>query len=278
MFKDLLVPITNTSGDAHAVAAAAALAGEGNGHLTLLEFVDLPMPVPGPWGSGELALGEIYDSFRAEAEKDAQAWKERLAREAPDLPSGVRVIESIASESATEAARQARYADLSVIPMAGDQGREALVIREFFNSLLLESGRPVLLVPAAPVWRKPRHVVVAWQPKREATRAIHDAMPFLRAAESVDLVEVGDERDEEGPSPGSDIAAHLARHGVKVRAVLLPAGDSVSASLLAHAHATGAGLIVTGGFGHSRFREWVMGGVTADLLATPCAMPILFSH
>jgi nucleotide-binding universal stress UspA family protein len=281
MIKDLVVPITDTAGDANAVAVAIALATQENAHLAVLEFVNLPMPPTGPWGSGELGLGDLYNKFRDEAEKDAALWRERLSREAISLSSEVRVIESLFTESSDLAALHARYADLAVMTMATDTVRDASTIRDFFTSLLLESGRPVLLVPPGYAWRPTKHVVVAWQAKREAARALHDAMPFLRAAESIDVLEVGEAVGEagDGQLPGADIATHLARHGLKVRVVVhLSVAESVGASLVMHAQDTGAELIVAGGYGHSRVREWILGGVTRELLSGACPVPILFSH
>jgi nucleotide-binding universal stress UspA family protein len=281
MIKDLVVPITNTAGDANAVAAAVALATQENAHLALLEFVNLPMPPAGPWGGGDLGLGDLYNTFRDDAENDAIAWRERLSREVVTLSSEVRVIESLFMESPDIAALHARYTDLAVMTMATDLVRDAPTIRDFFASLLLESGRPLLLIPPGHAWRPPRHVVVAWQAKREAARALHDAMPFLHEAESIDVLEVGETWGDggDGPQPGADIAAHLARHGLKVRVVLRPwHADSVALSLVRHAQDTGAELIVAGGYGHSRFREWVLGGVTRELLSGTCSVPFLFSH
>ena len=281
MLRDLVVPITNTAGDADAVAVAIALATHQNAHLALLEFVNLPMPLAGPWGNGELALGEIYDSFRVEAETDAAAWRERLSREAIALSSEVRIVESLYTESSSSAALHARYSDMAVMTMGTGQVRDTTIVRDFFTSLLLESGRPVLLVPSGFAWRPARHVVVAWQPTREATRALHDAMPLLQMADSIDVLEIGETRGEEGDGqqPGADIAAHLARHGLNVRVVVRPWHvDSIALALQRHAQDSGAELIVAGGYGHSRFREWVLGGVTRDLLSSTCKVPILFSH
>ena len=281
MFKDLIVPVTNTPGDANAIAAATALAIHANAHLALLEFANLPILPVGPWGSGEIGIGEIYGQIRDEAEHDAAAWRERLSREVISLSFEVRVVESIADGSSNLAALHARCSDLSVMTMATDFVRDMPIIRDFFASLLLDSGRPVLLVPPGFGWRPAKRIVVAWQPRCEATRALHDAMPFLHAAESVDVLEVDEVADEDASrfQPGVDIAAHLARHGLKARVVMQPQqGDSVALQLVRHAQDTGAELIVAGGFGHSRLREWVLGGVTRDLLSGMCPVPILFSH
>jgi nucleotide-binding universal stress UspA family protein len=279
MIKDVLVPITNTAGDANALAAAIALAAHEDAHLNVLECVNLPLPPYGPWGNGDLELGEIYAKCRVEAEADAVAWRERLAREAPS--SEVRVIESVFTESAGLAAQHARCSDIIVMTMATGVLGDAMIIRDFFTTLLLESGRPVLLVPPDYAWRPAKHAVIAWRPTREATRALHDAMPLLRAAEWVDVLEVDIANDEacDSPPPGGDPTTHLRRHGLKARAVSCRShGGSVASALIKHTQDSGADLLIAGGYGHSRFREWVLGGATRELLSGACSVPILLSH
>lgn len=279
MLKDLLVPVTDTPGDTAAVDCAAAIAAARGARLTLLEFVNLPVPIAEPWGGGDMALGELYGTFRSEAGQQAQQWKERLASRAPAVAAEVRLVESFVFDGPAQAALHARYADLALLPMVEDAAKDGASLRAFFTSLLLESGRPVLLVPNGHVWREPQRAVLAWQPRREATRALHDALAIMPGPVSFDVVQIGDGDDDEGHRPGDDIAAHLQRHGMQARAVTLAAGKAAIAStLVGHAQSVQADLIIAGGYGHSRFREWVMGGVTADLIARPCPIPILFSH
>lgn len=277
MIKDLLVPLTNAQGDASAVAAAVLIANRNGAHLSLLEFVNMPMLPTGPWGGGEVGLGDLYTKLREDAEADAAAWRERLSREDPSLSCEVRIVDSLSDEAPRQAALHAHYVDLTVMAMASSHARDESIVSDFFASLLLDSGRPLLLIPPGYTWTPATHIVVAWQPKREATRALHDAMPFLHDAATIDVLEVGG--DGSGALPGADIAAHLARHGLRVEVAMRQGKDASEASaLVAHARESGAGLIVAGGYGHSRMREWVMGGVTRELLIGACPVPILFSH
>ena len=129
--------------------------------------------------------------------------------------------------------------------------------------------------------RLPAHrVVIAWRPSRESARAIHDALPLLRLADEVDVLvidAVGGELSH-GEEPGADVAAHLARNGIKVSVVRRDSGSRPVASiLLEHARETMAQMIVAGGYGHSRLREWALGGVTRELLMS-APIPVLFSH
>jgi hypothetical protein len=279
MIKDVMVPITNTAGDANALASAIALATHADARLNVLEFVNLPLPPPGPWGSGDFQLGGIYTKCRIEAEADAVAWRHRLAKES--ILSEVRVIECVFTDSANQASRHAHCSDLIVMTMATGILGDTSIISDFFTSLLLETGRPVLLVPPNVAWRPAKHVVLAWRPTREATRAVHDAMPLLRGAESIDVLEVDQEGDKEcdGFAPGGCIAAHLGHHGLTAQVVPCQSGGkSIASSLIKHAQDTNADLLVAGGYGHSRFREWVLGGATRELLSGTSSVPILFSH
>lgn len=277
MYRDLVVPITGTPGDAAAVACACGIAAQFEARLAVLVFTSLPLPLAGPWGDTEYGFAEFCERVRANVAAEAEGWRAKLAQASATLSWDVRVVDSLYPESPGLAALHARYADLVVMAAPADPATDAAPVRSFFAPLLLASGRPVLLAPPAPAWRTPRHAVVAWQPRREAARAVHDALPLLAAAGSVDLLTIGDDRDE--PEPGADISAHLARHGLNVRDVARPCGSgSVAAAILAHARESGADLVVAGGYGHSRLREWALGGVTRELTSGSSPLPILFSH
>lgn len=150
-----------------------------------------------------------------------------------------------------------------------------------FSELLMGSGRPVLVVPANFSRRGPiGHVVVAWTPTREAARALHDALPVLHAAASVDLLQLDPPAQlasAEGPQI-ADIVLHLQRHGLKVnRLARQRQAQSVADALLRHAEDAHADLLVAGGYGHSRLQEWSLGGTTRELLRHS-PIPLLFSH
>lgn len=281
MLKDIVLPLTGTPGDSNAVAAALDLAAAENAHLALLELVNLPVPVPGPWGMvPDASMASLYEELRAQSEKRAAAWREKLKSAA--VLGEVRVVESLFVEPPRTAAINARYADISIITGAtpGDAD-SAAAIHPFFSELLMESGGPVLVIP--PTCRPgipAGHAVVAWRPTPEAARALRDALPLLRRAATVDVVVVDPRTGEagDGEQPGADIANHLARQGLKVSVVQLERGSrSVAATLLEQARSSGADLLVAGGYGHSRLREWALGGATRDLLEN-AHLPVLFSH
>lgn len=279
MFKDILIPYVNEDSLEAPLRAAVALAEAGGGHLAVLVTVDVPTPMPSDWGA---MAYDVYARLHEEARKRAQARAEAVrARFAHAVPSfEVRTAEAVSLYPQNTAAMHARYADLTVLP-AMRRDRDDLALHDHFHDVLRHSGRPVLVVPeGASLNVPPKRAVIAWKPTRESARAVADAMPLLRRAGSVDVVVIDPAVGESahGGEPGADIAAHLARHGLRVEVTVRPSMNfSVAYALLDHARTVGADLLVAGGYGHSRLREAVLGGSTRELLET-AHLPVLFSH
>jgi nucleotide-binding universal stress UspA family protein len=159
---------------------------------------------------------------------------------------------------------QARLHDLTVI----DAEPEALLPdRGLIETLLMDSGRPLLIVPPGQEVFRARRIILAWDGSGRAARSVADALPLLRAAETVEVVAVTGEKDLADTVTGADIAPHLSRHGVHVEVRPLPAlnGD-VAETLRNHATLIHADMIVMGSYVHSRLRDLVFGGVTQSLL------------
>lgn len=167
----------------------------------------------------------------------------------------------------------ARYSDLVVLGQ-GDVDDEGLMV----GDVLIGAGRPVLVVPRVGTYTAPfRKVMIAWNGTREATRAVHDAMPLLQAADHVDVVVFNPHQAGNG-LPGQDIAKHLARHGVHVTAMADHVPDlSIGEAILSRLADQGSDLLVMGGYGHSRLREFVFGGATNDVLRS-MTVPTFMSH
>ena len=122
------------------------------------------------------------------------------------------------------------------------------------------------------------NVLACWDGSRAATRAIADAMPLLQKAGRVELIIVANERGKQDEIEGADMGGHLARHGLKVEVNRTVSGDiDVADALLSHAADAGTDFIVMGGYGHSRLREFVLGGVTRSIFRSMTA-PVLMSH
>jgi nucleotide-binding universal stress UspA family protein len=145
--------------------------------------------------------------------------------------------------------------------------------------VLFESGRPVIFVPfIQKVALKLDRVMVCWDGSRTATRAVADAMPFLQKAGQVEIVMIGAKPAHEDEIPGVDLGQHLARHGleVSIRRITSPDID-VASTILSYAADTCADFIVMGGYGHSRLREFILGGATSAMLRS-MTVPVLMSH
>jgi nucleotide-binding universal stress UspA family protein len=169
-----------------------------------------------------------------------------------------------------------RTADLIVTGRAGenDQGADLSTIHD----VLFGAGVPIVIVPAMPAGQIGRRVVIAWNGSRESARAVQDALPILECAESVNVVCVDQASPGSNLPPGAELARYLGCHGVEaqldnIRDSTLTVGDTI----LGHIKDLGADLLVMGAYGHSRLREFVLGGVTKRVLAH-ATVPVLMSH
>lgn len=176
-------------------------------------------------------------------------------------------------------AQQARSADLIVCgPRHAD--RWGLHNHADPGDVLMIAGRPILVVPDGLAKLDASSVLIAWKDTREARRAVRDALPFLVRAKQVLIAEVCEQNDEaDARARVADVAEFLARHGVKAStAVREPGKGPAAAALVQVAEMQDAGLIVAGGYGHTRLREWVFGGITRALLAGVPKRAVLLSH
>ena len=166
-------------------------------------------------------------------------------------------------EPMTFLTKQARAADLVVLSRYHDDGAEDWCACIEPGEAILLLGRPVLVVPPGIRTLAARRIVVAWKDTREARRALTDAIPFLRAADEVLLVEITDE----GDTAIRDVGRYLALHGISHTPIKRPASQvGVAAEILGVARAEGADLVIAGAYGHTRMREMIFGSVTRHLL------------
>ena len=177
---------------------------------------------------------------------------------------------------------QSRYADLVILGQDQDDTAPGLPVRvrRLPEHVALHGARPVLVVP--PGYRGaalPGTVVAGWDGSWQALRAMTAALPLLVRADTVKLALINpdDLSTQHGEQPGADLALWLARHGVRVDVVLERTTTTAGHALAALARDSGAGLMVCGAYGHSRYREWMLGGVTRELLAR-APVPLLIVH
>ncbi|WP_270939103.1 universal stress protein [Falsiroseomonas oryzae] len=277
--KDILVHLDTTPASAARLDLAAGLAQRHAAHLAGLYVVDVALPVMagGEMGGGAF-IAEMIESMRQaaleEGTKIEATFRARLARDG--LAGEWRQVEGT---TAGQVALHGRYADLVVLgqPDAGGESPAGAAV----EAALFETGRPVLVVPHAGVPALPgRRVLVGWNASREASRALHDALPLLAGAESVTVLTINADpgSTEHGQEPGADIARHLARHDLPVTVRRITGADISAGDLLLNEAADlGSDLLVMGGYGHSRLREFVLGGATRTLLGQ-MTVPVLMAH
>lgn len=226
--------------------------------------VDIPHPVT-PFGSVALDIPDLVR--RAEDRSRAEA--ARLATVVAGAGAGVTRTQVHYGTGEDRAVAAARQQDLVILPWSPATGRDLV------TALVFGAGRPVLLVPSGAVARPLDHLAVAWDGSRVAARAMWDALALLSEGGRVTVLTVPEGK---GGADGAAMAAMLTRRGWNAETVALPeAGQSVAADLQAAAVAAGAQMLAMGGFGHSRLRDFVLGGVTTGILAD-CRMPVLMSH
>jgi nucleotide-binding universal stress UspA family protein len=179
----------------------------------------------------------------------------------------------------SEVAVQAYSADMVVVARPGP-ALETAGPPGLAESLVMTSGRPIIMLPPGSAPSRIRRILVGWNSRREAIRAVADALPLLVRAEAVEVLVVDHERRpaDHGQDPGADIARHLARHGAHVEVQRRSSGgEDVGHFLLSQAAAFGADLVVMGAYGHSHLSEWVFGSVTRTVLGE-AALPVLMSR
>ena len=282
--KDILVHLDASPRGAVRLAIAAELATRHGAHLTALYGIELPSPAlfyGDPSGFADVRLiEEMMDKMRETARAAAQpveaSFTERLRRDG--IEGEWRLVEGGLAETV---ALHARYADLAIIGQHDPDDTSSTSDAQIAAHTLLSSGRPVLIIPyIGNIASLGQTVLIGWKSSREAARALNDALPLLQQARSVTVLAVNPEEGigGDGDVPAADIALHLARHGVKATAAHTAAKEiDEGNALLNFADDIGADLIVAGGYGHSRAREFMFGGATRTLLTT-MTVPVLMSH
>jgi len=273
--KDVLVHVDNDPACPSRIDVAVALAAQHGAHLTGLHAMGWPR-LP---GYVEL---QLPPSFLEEQQRRLEG----LARQAEEgfhvraRRRGLRA-EWRVSESDVVAATKlhARYADITIVGQARDIVNAPYDLNFLPEELALGVGRPIMIVPRYGTFEKVGdRILVAWNGSREATRAVHDALPLLQRALKVTILSIDPERDSGSRVPSTDIALHLARHGVTAEASSTHGLDmGVGDFLLSRAADLGVDLIVMGAYGHSRVREMVLGGATRHVLQN-MTVPVLMSH
>ena len=280
MYKTIVIDIDGSPQQHGRLRAAARLAEEFDAHLIgsgttgiswrafalLAGSMGAPVMLDSDFKSLKEAAAARLDAFATEARRlGVASFETRLVEDDPRYALLV----------------QSRYADLTVVSQDATPDPDLPVrVRGLPEHLALHGARPVLVVPEAydgqPI---PGTALIGWDGSLQAVRAIDGALPLLQRAAGVKLalINPGDRPDLHGEEPGADMALYLARHGVHVEIVVEQTRATHGDALLALTRASGAGLLVAGAYGHNRYREWALGGVTRELLER-APVPLLLAH
>jgi nucleotide-binding universal stress UspA family protein len=222
---------------------------------------------------------EVIESLRVENERAAKVAVDRFnaaARHAA-VSAEARRLEAPVDTAPGLFAQIARRFDLAVV--AQPEPKCPVPDRLIVEAALFDTGRPVLIVPYIQrAGLELDQVMLCWDGSRSAARAAADAMPFIRRGKLVEVVTVASEPAKSDEMPGADMAHHLARHGAKVELKRIVTTETdIASTILSHAADVSADFLVMGGYGHSRLREFVLGGVTRGILGS-MTIPTLLSH
>jgi nucleotide-binding universal stress UspA family protein len=275
MLRDVVVNLSGRAPLDFAADYATSIAATFGAHVTGIAFLYEPVIPDGTLGGVPVDLIELQREENSKIARDAISRFEAGVKKA-GVASETRQLDATFGGAATRFAQVARRFDISVVAQA--QREQGATDELIIEGALFESGRPVIVVPYIQKnGLTLERVLACWDGGRTAARAIADAMPFLERAKAVDLVIVAEERKNDEIT-GVRMSEHLTRHGVAVSVKRIAKGDlAVQDVILSYAADSGADFMVMGGYGHSRLREFILGGVTRGILNS-MTVPVLMSH
>lgn len=277
MFKDVMVHLDGGEEDEFRLRHAEAIAAGGQSRIIGLYTNRMPeyayvLAIQSGLAPME-PINELDERVREAGDRAVASLTERCKR--ISVPTEICRVEEPASEMSACCVAKARCSDLFVATAPYQRG-ELPIWDELVESVMFEGGQGLYLVPRGPGARPVRSVLVAWRNTRESARALAAALPFLKAATQTRIIMV------DAPVPtkeqAKDLVKHLGRHGIKAEIAAIEMENVVvSEALLNEAHKMGADLIVMGAYGHSRLREWILGGTTREMIEKS-DLPLLMAH
>jgi nucleotide-binding universal stress UspA family protein len=276
MIKDIVVNLTPGAESDPASRYAISLAEAFNAHVTGVAFAyDPPWPPAITDLGGAQILRSLLEKCRAEARTTAGQFEAAAKRS--QLSVQTLTPEASLPVAAEAIANLVRTYDLAVLKQSSPD--DDVTSRNIIEAVLFNSGRPVLIVPyVQKAAFSIKRVVVCWDGSRASARAVGDSLPLIARADNVQVLTVVTGKFDESDVAGADIAEHLARYKLRTELSRLPAQDiDVPSAILSHAADVDADLIVMGAYGHSRLRDFVLGGATRGMLQS-MTVPTLMSH
>jgi nucleotide-binding universal stress UspA family protein len=275
VLKDIVVNLSGRAAQDFAADYATSIAATFGAHVAGIAFLYEPVIPDGTLGGIPVDLIELQREENSKA-ANAAVGRFEAATKTAGVSAETRVLDATLGGAAALFGQVARRFDVAVVGQAQREhgASEELMI----EGALFESGRPVVVVPYIQKQGLTLDRVLAcWDGGRMSARAIADAMPFLERAKAVDIVIVAEERKNDEIT-GANMTEHLARHGVTANVKRIARGDlAIADVILDYAADSGADFMVMGGYGHSRLREFILGGVTRGILGS-MTVPVLMSH
>lgn len=285
-YKTILVHVDESRHAEQRIRIAAAIAAQQNAHLVgaatsgVSPFVYQGGAVTPATADTTTPLGFHLAALRGHARSALDKFEAIVAT--LNLDSHESAL--IDDEAGAGISLRARYSDLVVIGQFDPDERSPVVMSDFPEYVLMNAGRPVLMVPYTGTFNTVgRRVLVGWDGGISAARAVTYAIPLLKQAEVVELAvynasaETASRQSAHGEMPGADVALFLARHGVNVNVIQQKTGMNVGDALLSLSVDLGSDLMVMGGYGHPRFREILLGGVTRTVINS-MTVPVLMAN
>jgi len=276
-YRDYLAVLSSVEGDGHVIRCADALSRRDDAFVTglLVRYMPVVPAVTEGW-----VIDPRWGDLVREAQTAQEAGRGQLQQALENRVDRSAALAMLVEPGAAREllAVHCRHADISLVarPEKSGDGRTPLV-----EAALFGSGRPALVVP--PGWdgaAPGKTVLVAWNASRESARALADALPLVEEGARIVVATVDAKPSIEGHGdmPGVDVSTHLARRGLQVELLNIDsAGRTTAVSLQEAALSVNADMVVMGGYGRTRFSEFVFGGATRDMLYS-CGVPLLMSH
>ena len=275
MFKQIIVYVTEADGRDNTIEAAAAFANQLDAKLQgVYVTIGEDPPIIPPFGA---VTPDLIEEAINQQEQRIQKARQRFLEITKGL--GCSATWQVIDEQSNPL-RTLAYADLAITNQADYDPRSGNSNMGFINRLILESGKPVLLIPTG--WHEHQiasRVTIGWDESREATRALQDALPLLQSAQQVNVISVNYEGEDEADDL-SAISDYLAERNVENQFIVKTTDerlDTPEKVLLNHCQVEDVNLLVIGGYGHTRLREIILGGVTRHMIKQ-CPVPVFISH
>lgn len=277
-YKTLLTILTEVDDATTLLDTAISMASAEGAHLDVM-CLAIDRTQTGYYFAGATALmhDETLQRARAEAARIEDAAKRRL--QAEDVPYALDSVVAQTAVVSTVVSRRARFSDVVILPKPYGEGLPADA-PAVIEAAMFQGGVPVIMTPAGTECpHAPDRVVLAWNESDEALAAARAALPLLRRARLVDILVVDPVRHEaDRADPGATLSTFLSRHGARVEmSIVAQTTTRVSDTIKRHCTDRGADLLVMGAYGHSRFREAILGGATRNMLEH-ADIPVLMAH